>query len=124
MRILSYKFNIHEHLRQYLLQLWNFEIVIVCDDSGSMMTPIDSTMKTRWEQLHEIVRKIVQIAVIFDSNGVDIYFLNGDEYLRIKNPADVDHAFTRTPRGYTPLVPVLRKIFESPMARPGRDKKY
>ena len=89
-----------------------------------MTTEVDSTDRTRWDELREIVRRILQIAVMFDTNGVDIYFLNEDqEYTKIKNPEDVDHLFSKTPSGYTPLVSVLRKIFQSPLARRRREKK-
>jgi len=115
--------SLHSNLARYLLQLYGYEIVIVCDDSGTMITPVDEPTKSRWNELCEIVKRVLDIAIVFDSNGVDLYFLNGGEYLKIKDSRDVDHAFERTPSGYTPLVPVLRKIFQSKLASPGRDKK-
>lgn len=115
------------HLRsrydKHLLVLQDFEIVVVCDDSGSMVTRVKSTRKTRWEELCSIVKKVLEIAVRFDPNGVDIYFLNGGKYPKVKDPEQVDSVFARKPIGHTPLVPVLKEIFESPMARPGREKK-
>ena len=115
--------NLHSILTRYIVQLYGYEVVIVCDDSGSMITPVDETRKTRWDELCTIVKRILDITVMFDSTGVDLYFLNGGEYPKIKDPADVDHAFARTPRGFTPLVPVLKQIFQSKMAARGRDKK-
>ena len=116
-------YQLQSFLIRYVLELRNFEIFIVVDDSGSMMTPVDETGKTRWDELREIVKRILPIAIMFDSNGVDIHFLNGAKFSRVKRIEDVEHAFARTPRDYTPLVPVLKRIFQSKMAARGRDKK-
>lgn len=114
--------RIHSRFIDYLLLLKTFEIVIVCDDSGSMNTEVDGTHRTRWDELCEIVKRILRIAVIFDTNGVDMYFLNEGQAHKIKNPEDVDHLFSKTPSDYTPLVPVLREVFQSSLARRGREK--
>jgi hypothetical protein len=110
-------------MADYLLKLRDFEIIIVCDDSGSMTTKVNNTEATRWDKLCSIVKVLIEIGVIFDSNGVDIHFLNRNKFLKVKNPKDVELAFAKPPGGFTPLVPVLKKIFESPLARRGRDKK-
>jgi hypothetical protein len=108
-----------EHLRQ----LRNVEIVIVIDDSGSMITTVDGTRRTRWDELCAIVKVVIEIGVIFDSNGIDIYFINGRTFLKVKDPRVVQEAFATPPSGPTPLVPTLKKIFMSDLARRGRDKK-
>lgn len=110
-------------MAERLRQLLGFEIVIVCDDSGSMITPVDGTQRTRWDELCEIVKKIIRIGVKFDSNGLDIYFLNRLPYKNVKDPTTVDKAFQEPPYGFTPLVPVLQEIFTSKLADRGRDKK-
>ena len=116
-------YNLPSKLSHHLLVLKNFEIFIVCDDSGSMTTRVDSTRNTRWDELCVIVKTILKIAILFDLNGVDINFLNRGVYSKIRNPSQVDQAFKKQPVGYTPLVPVLRKIFQHPKAQPGREKK-
>jgi nitric oxide reductase activation protein len=110
-------------MANHLLKLRDFEIVIVCDDSGSMTMKVDNTEKTRWDELRSIVKVIIEIGVIFDSNGVDIHFLNRNKFLKVKNHEEVEKAFEIFPSGYTPLVPVLKEIFESRLARRGNDKK-
>ena len=117
------KYEILKEMAERLRLLQDFEIVIVCDDSGSMMTIVDGSQRTRWNELCSIVKIVIEIGVIFDSNGIDIYFLNRQSYPKVKNPAQVDQAFTPNPSGYTPLVPILERIFESPLSQPGRDKK-
>ena len=106
-----------------LVALRNYELVIVCDDSGSMLTPIEGTDRTRWETLCFIVKIILEIGVIFDSNGVDIHFLNTDPILNVKDPAQVTEIFSRQPSGYTPLASTLEKIFQSSLSQRGNDKK-
>ena len=110
-------------MAERLEQLRDFEIAIVCDDSGSMKTPIDGTKRTRWDQLCDLVKIVIKIGVVFDSNGVDIHFLNRESYRNVKDPATVDQAFEKPPTGMTPLVPVLKKIFKSRLADGQRDKK-
>lgn len=106
-----------------LTLLRDYEIVIVCDDSGSMNTPIDGHKRTRWDQLRDIVKLILEISVIFDSNGVDIYFLNQNPILNVKDPAHVIKIFSARPSGYTPLASTLAKIFRLPPSSRGHEKK-
>jgi hypothetical protein len=110
-------------MAERLLILQDFEIVIVCDDSGSMKTPVDGTQRTRWDELCSIVKIIIEIGVVLDSNGVDMYFLNRGSFCNVKDSRVVEQAFGPHPTGYTPLVPVLKTIFESSLADRGRDKK-
>lgn len=117
------KYQIRSYWIQHILELRNFEIAIVIDDSGSMTTPVDDTERTRWAELCEIIKRILPIALAFDSNGVDLHCLNGEKYLKIKNAEDVEHVFAREPMGFTPLVPVLQGIFQSSLANKGQDKK-
>lgn len=115
--------EIQKKMAERLRKLQDYEIVIVCDDSSSMMTKIDGTDRTRWDELCSIVKTVLKIGVIFDTNGVDIYFLNRESFLKVKDPKVVDQAFKTPPSGYAPMVSVLKQIFESSLARRGRDKK-
>ena len=117
------EFDISTERVQRLRQLRDFEIVVVCDDSGSMKTPVDNSQRTRWDELCKIVKIVIKIGVIFDCTGVDIYFLNRKSYSNVKDPKEVDEAFQEPPSGYTPLVPILNRIFLSKLADRGRDKK-
>ena len=110
-------------MAKYLPSLLDFEIVIVCDDSDSMKNPIRKTNRTRWDELCSIVKMIVDIGVIFDSNGVDLYFLNRPSFNKVKDPTVIEQAFTQPPTGDTPLASVLGQVFESKLAQRGRDKK-
>ena len=117
------KFGIHSHFAKYIPKLRDYEIVFVCDDSKSMTNRIGRTGNTRWQELCAIVKKLLPITMEYDKNGVDIYFLNRENYVKVRNATDVEYAFSETPSGHTPLVPVLEKIFVSPMALPEKEKK-
>ena len=120
---ISNKYQISSKMVERLLLLQDFEILIVCDDSGTMKTPVDGNQRTRWNELCDIVKIVIDIGVIFDANGIDLYFLNRRKFLGVKDPTAVEQAFARPPSGYTPLVRVLRKIFRSTLADRGRDKQ-
>jgi hypothetical protein len=119
---ISQKYEIQKEMAKRLRKLQDYEIVIVCDDFGSMKATVNGTQHTRWNELCSIVKIIIEIGVVFDSNGLDIYFLNRKSFRNVKDPIQVDRAFAPAPSGYTPLVPVLKRIFESQLADRGRDK--
>ncbi|CAF1062831.1 unnamed protein product [Rotaria sordida] len=106
-------YEIRKNDVQRLRKLKNFEIVILCDDSGTMTNFVDGTTRTRWDELRMFVRLVVEIGTIFDSNGINIHFLNRQNSYRITNPKDVERLFKIPPRGYTPLARVLRNILQS-----------
>jgi hypothetical protein len=110
-------------LGQRLRALEDYEIILLCDDSGSMITPIDNTNHTRWDELNNFVKIILEIGIIFDSTGIDIYFLNRRPIYNVTDPNSVDEIFSIPPRGYTPMVNALKYIFQLPITRRGNDKK-
>ena len=123
LRELTLKYEIQEELGERLRLLEDYEIIILCDDSGSMKTTIDGTKRTRWDELCDIVKIVLEIGVIFDSSGVDIHFLNRRGMTNVINPEVIDGLFAKPPRGYTPLVSALKYIFQLPATQRGNDKK-
>jgi len=69
------RFEIPPQLLNQINVLEKFDVVVLCDDSGSMRTSIQGTTNTRWDELRQILDIIIDIYAVFDSNGVDIYFL-------------------------------------------------
>ena len=121
--LIARKYEIKPSMAARLKALRNYEIVIVCDDSGSMSTGIEGPERTRWDRLRNIVQLVLEIGVIFDSNGVDIYFLNQDPILNVKDPAQVIDIFSNGPSGYTPLAATLQEVFQLSPSRRGHDKQ-
>ena len=108
---------------KHLEKLRGYQVVVVCDDSGSMNTPLDGTEQTRWDQLRKVVIMVLEVIMPLNPLGVDLYFLNRDPVFHVKDPAQVQQIFSEPPAGYTPLVPVLEKVFRLPASRRGHDKK-
>ena len=111
------RFEISQDMAKKLLQLTNFDIVIICDDSGSMSsyvtTPADTnfqTAKTRWSELKSIVDTILEVTTIFDDDGVDLYFLNRGTFKNVTDHKTVQELFTPPPSGRTPICDVLRRV--------------
>ena len=88
-----------------------------------MNTPVDGTNGTRWDELRSIVQIVMEIGTIFDSNGVDVHFLNRPPVLNVTDPRQVVEAFSQRPQGFTPLTPALRQIFQSEASKPNSDKR-
>ncbi|CAF3545209.1 unnamed protein product [Rotaria socialis] len=122
-RNISGKYEISDMLAQRLNILQQFEIVVLCDDSGSMNTPVSGTNGTRWDELRAIVQIVIDIGTVFDSNGVDVHFLNRPAMLNVTDPAQVVESFSQSPKGLTPLTPALRRIFQSGASKPNSNKR-
>lgn len=106
-----------------LMALQGYEIIILCDDSGSMGETVDGTKRTRWDELRDMVKLVIEIATIFDPSGVNVHFLNRGEAHKITDPKHIDHLFTACPTGYTPLVRVLQEIPQLSQTRPANERK-
>ncbi|CAF1475441.1 unnamed protein product, partial [Rotaria sordida] len=76
------QYNINATFATKLRGLHGYEIVFICDDSGSMKAPIkpfsgsSRQQSTRWEELKKTVSIVVDLASTLDPDGVDLYFLN------------------------------------------------
>ncbi|KAL8747228.1 MAG: hypothetical protein Q9190_000847 [Brigantiaea leucoxantha] len=80
--------------------LSTFDTIFLIDDSASM------TAEDRWGQTAKALAHIAPICTSYDSDGVDLYFLNhpdNAEFKGIRNSADIQRIFrTVSPRGVTP----------------------
>lgn len=101
--------------------LKDFDTIFLVDDSSSMSGP-------RWREAEEAIAAIAPICTRYDSDGIDIYFLNHRRtatahttgcYSNITTAANVQEIFSSVrPRGSTPvgkrlleiLVPYLRRV--------------
>ena len=118
---LKHEIRISERDRLRILD--QYEIVVLCDDSGTMNSTVDGTNRTRWDELRYIVKLVIEIGTIFDRSGVDVYFLNRENALEINDPKDIDRLFTPPPTGFTPLARKLQDILNFAENRPDKEKK-
>lgn len=120
---LAKTYDISRKLVERLRALEDYEIVILCDDSGSMRMPYGRSARSRWDELQTIVKVILHISTVFDGNGVDVYFLNRASHLRVTDPAVIERAFARPPSGYSQLARALEHIFGLDAAQCDSEKK-
>ncbi|KAL8764066.1 MAG: hypothetical protein Q9184_000277 [Pyrenodesmia sp. 2 TL-2023] len=94
--------------------LSTFDTIFLIDDSGSMAGP-------SWREVAEALAAIAPICTSFDSDGVDIHFLNkkhSSEYEHITSKDDVYRIFTSVlPCGSTPTGSRLNRILSPYLKR-------
>ncbi|CAF1261833.1 unnamed protein product [Adineta ricciae] len=57
-----------------LRALKDYEIIVIGDDSGSMNTTVDNTNVTRWDELRNLLKIIIEFGTIFDPSGFALSF--------------------------------------------------
>ena len=129
-KIIAQQYEIKPEFCQKLRQLEGFEIILLCDDSGSMSTIVDDNKDpfgkkmTRWDELKNTVRIVVDIASTLDKNGLDLYFLNRPPIYNVANFDQVQVAFQYQPNGYTPLSQTIDRIFKEKEATIREKKSF
>lgn len=110
------RYEINREFARRLRALQGYEIVFIVDDSGSMNTPLGDLpgpfdhVPTRWDELRQTVSIVVDLASIFDPDGVDIFFLNREPLRHVTHSEQLHSAFSIPPAGPTPMVRVLRYV--------------
>ena len=121
LRVLAQRFEIRPDFVARLRALEGFTIVMICDDSGSMNTPVDAApgaspfaaRATRWSELCETVGVVCELATALSDRGVDVHFLNRPPMLGVTQAQQLQVAFTHAPpQGFTPLTRALRHVLE------------
>jgi len=115
---------------QLYLVLSQCDIVLLCDDSGSMQTRIapeygsNKPATTRWQELKTLAQSLIQICTVTNPNGLDIYFFNRPmlQSVNLNNMGGLQQTFNNLPAGGTPLCGTLTRIFNDKGANlaPGR----
>ena len=101
--------------------LERFDIVLVCDDSGSMRAPVEvhsaqrafAPSMTRWDELKLSVATVASIAACLDDDGIDIHFLNRPGLSSVRDTSVIDAAFAPPPSGFTPITATLQGILKA-----------
>ncbi|KAJ3249058.1 hypothetical protein HDU77_007895 [Chytriomyces hyalinus] len=99
-----------------LRKLEAYDIVVICDDSGSMNIKCAAgsdpyaPIPTRWDELKQTVLTVTDIASTLDEDGIDVYFLNRPPLRNVIGSLQLERVFADPPRGYTPTARVLRQV--------------
>jgi hypothetical protein len=101
-----------------------FSICLLCDDSGSMATPVHTgysnrnmnpygPVASRWSELQGTTSLLVQLATALDPTGtVDVFFLNRPPLIGVQDASQIPPAFASPPNGFTPLARVITQILQ------------
>ncbi|KAI8808119.1 hypothetical protein BJ742DRAFT_291382 [Cladochytrium replicatum] len=122
---LAIRWNVPRELALDLISLALYDIVLYGDDSGSMR----SEGGGRIDDLKFIVTKVTEIAVLFDTDGISVRFINSPSQLdNCTNPNQVSDLFAKVEFKYgTPLGTKLEEKILRPQvydpANGGRMKK-
>jgi hypothetical protein len=91
------------------------EVVVLCDDSGSMQStiiePISQKSTTRWMELKRLAAVIIEYVTAVTPDGLDLYFLNRGVVKGVKSAAGLQDIFSTLPTGSTPLNGALNRIY-------------
>jgi hypothetical protein len=112
-----------------LRKLESFDIVVIADDSSSMLQPAHDippeqpflSVPSRWEELKSRVMQIVEIATCLDQDGIDIYFLNREAHYNVGQPEDARRLFDQSPNGYTPLTKAYKRVLNEKLNDPEKN---
>lgn len=106
-------YNIWEDLRAVM----SADIYVVVDDSGSMTAEVKDgkglVIGTRWDELKETLRGVIEMAVALDRDGITVHFLNRGRFDNVKSLAELDTHFAQGPGGYTPLTAVCKEAMDT-----------
>ena len=97
------------------------EIVLLCDDSGSMSSrippewgaPPQTAPVTRWDQLKRFAATLIDFVTSINPEGLDITFLNRPGLSRVTALAGLQPLFAELPSNGTPLGGALQRIFQA-----------
>lgn len=94
--------QIQPHYWNDLMQLSAYDIVIICDDSGSMNEATENG-NTRWSELINMLRAVVTLGCLLDTNGIDVIFLNRGMRRNVTSIEQINYMLVQPPGDRTPL---------------------
>jgi len=123
LRALAAQFEIRPDSVSRLRQLEGFAIVMICDDSGSMATPVVegggggdpyAKRRSRWDELCSTASIVCELGTALTERGVDVHFLNRPPLLNVTSASQMNAAFSfAPPAGFTPLTRALQHVLSS-----------
>lgn len=113
---ISTKYEIDLTLTYDLASLVLYDVVIFCDDSGSMRS---EEKGRRINQLYNIISQVSEIMTMFDSDGIVVRFMNSKiDGCGIKTEAETNNLIkTVTFKGLTPLGSAFEQKIIKPFVR-------
>ena len=105
------KFQISSAMANRLKTLQNYKLVLILDDSTSMNI-VDSQTKgtSRWDELSNFARIVIEIASMFTVDGIDVHFLNMQPVKNVRSFDQLSLYFRDKPAGATPLSRTIQNV--------------
>lgn len=109
------KHQINPQMVQRLQLLNQYKIVYILDDSGSMNTVeksygYSSSGSSRWNELLQFVNTSLEVALVYNPQGCDIYFLNRQPIRQCRDLNQLRYVFQNNPQGVTPLTRTVQQV--------------
>ena len=113
---------------QLLDVLSHREIVLLCDDSSSMLNtvveegsdPFASNNSTRWQLLKRIAASIIDFVSSTTHHGLDLYFLKRPTVRNVTSVQGLQSVFQQPPDEMgTPLISALRRVYHEKQGHRG-----
>ncbi len=113
LQILLQKYQISSAMANRLKTLQNFKVCLILDDSTSMNI-VDSQEKgtSRWHELSNFAKIVIEIASMFTSEGVDVHFLNMQPVKKVRSFDELSLYFRDRPSGATPLSRTIQNVIQ------------
>ena len=84
---------LHPQVCRDLLSIHGMNIVVIADDSSSMTAVCSSTNvynpTTRWDELKQMLERLVTMMLVVDGHGFDLKFLNDENWYKINSEKDL-----------------------------------
>jgi len=95
-----------------LRRLVAYDVVVICDDSGSMQAPADPNIPyvSRWQELQQNMQLLLNCTQCFGM-VVDVYFLNRGVFRNIANYGQLLPGFAAPPAGGTNIVRTMQQVW-------------
>jgi hypothetical protein len=106
---LAQRWDVAPQFQRFLKELYNYKIVLICDDSGSMNMQTNYGER-RWDELYRFVETAFGVTEFIRQGYLDVHFLNRGSLYGIAELRQIKEVFDRAPSGGTPLVPALRRV--------------
>jgi hypothetical protein len=109
---LAQSWSISRIFKERMPLLYGREFVFLFDDSGSMRNTDRGYPVSRWMELKQFAAQAIALSSAFDSDGVDVYFLNRPTVSGVRHVSQLEQTFQREPTDYdlTPLSAKLDQI--------------
>ena len=102
-------YNIHKIYSDNLIELKNYDVVLLVDDSTTMNIKLNKSRNTRWDEFKIFSKMICDITNI--NNKLDIFFLNRDPIFSVKNYEKLEKQLNDKPYGRSPFKNTVKQIF-------------